>query len=433
MDVPRRRAYEILQAIEEGKRWTLPGAGDRDEAFVRTIVQGVIRWRLTIDHLITRLSGRELAKIDQPVLTILRIGIYQLHWMRVPDHAAVNESVELSKRQAPRGSNFVNAILRKATRTGLESLIPSGSDLSSLAIRTSHPEWLLDRWTRTFGRERAGAIAAADQLPSYPDLLVDTKSISLDMVQDRLASLDIATEVSKLVPGMLRVQGSTSSLADLIERGHVWPMDEGSAVVALIAGEDQEVLDLAAAPGGKSLALIRRGNRVVSNDVSIERLRPLSRLRESTQDSRIRPIVSEGERLPFRRSFPVVLLDAPCSASGIIRKHPEIKWRLSQEIVDRAASLQRTLLGNALDLASERVVYATCSLEREENDKVVQAVLASRDDFELGDVRETLPSHLHDLVSRGVLRLTPEAGTDGFTAFVLVRRDGDHSDRRKPA
>ncbi|MBW3670669.1 MAG: hypothetical protein KY432_03250 [Acidobacteria bacterium] len=421
MTEPRQRAYEILQAIEDGKRWSLPSTGDRDEAFLRTLLHGVIRWRLTLDHLISHLSGREIAKIDQPVLTILRLGIYQLHWTRVPDHAAVNESVDLAKRQAPRGRNFVNAILRKATRADLSGLIPAGPDVSSLSIRTSHPEWLLERWISTFGSERAAAIAAADQQPSYPDLLVDTRHISIDSVRDRLAALEISSEVSTLVPDMLRVQGSTSSLSDLIELGHVWPMDEGSAVVALIAGENSEVLDFAAAPGGKSLALIRRGSRVVSNDLSLERLQPLARLRRSGGDPRIRPVASDGEQPPFRQRFPVVLLDAPCSASGIIRKHPEIKWRLSQQIIDRSADLQRRLLNNALDLAANRVVYATCSLEREENDRVIQSVLTTRDDFELGDVTSSLPPHLHSFVSRGVLRLTPDSGTDGFTAFLLNR------------
>lgn len=422
MGAPRQRAYEILQAIEEGRRWSLPGAGDRDEAFVRTVVQGVIRWRLTLDHLIVQLSGRDLAKIDQPVVTILRIGLYQLHWMRVPDHAAVNESVEMSKRQAPRGRNFVNAILRKATRTDLTTLIPDGDDVTSLSIRLSHPEWLLERWIRTFGSERTAAIAAADQEPSYPDLLIDPAMISVEEVRERLRLVEISSELSRFVPGMLRVHGSTSTLSDLIESGAVWPMDEGSAVVAMMAGEGSDVLDLAAAPGGKSLVMIRRGNRVVSNDVSLDRLGPIVRLARRTGSDSIRPLVSNGAQPPFRAQFPVVLLDAPCSASGIIRKHPEIKWRLSQNVVEKSAALQRKLLTSALDLSSHHVIYATCSLEREENDQVVQTVVASRDDFEVADARSVLASHLHDHVSRGVLRLTPDSGTDGFTAFLLVRR-----------
>lgn len=427
MAAPRQRAYEILQAIEEGKRWTLPGAGDRDEAFVRTVVQGVIRWRLTLDHLISRLSGRDIAKIDPSVLTILRIGIYQLHWMRVPDHAAVNESVEMAKRRAPRGRGFVNAILRKATRQDLETLMPAGSDLAALSVRTSHPEWLLERWVRTFGPERAAAIARADQEPSYPDLLVDTRAVSIESVRQMLADDGVAAELSSLVPDMLKVRGSTAALGELIDRGEVWPMDEGSAIVAMIAGTGGDVLDMAAAPGGKSLALIRSGNNVVSNDRSFERLLPLVRLRRATGDARIRPIVSDGEHPPFRSRIRVVLLDAPCSASGIIRKHPEIRWRLSQSTLERAASLQRVLLNSALDLAAETVVYATCSLEREENDQVVHSVLAARDDFVAGDVADALPEHLHGFVSRGVLRLTPDSGTDGFTAFLLNRRDTGHS------
>lgn len=419
---PRRRAFEILEAIEQGRRWDPPLPGDRDEGFVRTLIHGVARWNLTLDHLISRISGRDIANIDEPILRILRLAIYQLHWMRVPDHAAVNESVELAKRVAPRGQSFVNAILRKATRMDLAALIPAGEDLVSISIRTSHPRWLLEKWQETFGKQRMERIALANQEPSHPDVLVDTRTVSIETVRERLANDGVSSEVSDLVPEMLRVHGSTSSLSELIEDGRVWPMDEGSAIVAMIAGENREILDFASAPGGKTLAMLRRGNRVVSHDASFGRLLPLMRVRRRSDDVRIRIVVGDGTRPPFAMRFSTVLLDAPCSASGIIRKHPEIKWRLSKTSIDRAADLQKALLASALELAGESLVYATCSLEREENDAVIQSVVSSRDTFELGDLRDSLPSHLHQFVSRGILRLTPDTGTDGFTAFLLRRR-----------
>lgn len=412
----RRRAWEVLQSIDQGRRWARSPRGDRDDAFVQTLVSGVLRWRLTIDHIIRELSGRELRRIDPPALQLLRLGIYQIHWMRTADHAAVNESVELAKRVAPRASSFVNAILRRATREDLEALIPRGEDLDSASIQLSHPPWLLQRWQETFGAARARRIAAANQELSYPDILIDGSRISVGEVRARLDAAGVPSHPSSRVDGMVRVEGSTASLADLIASGAVWPMDEGSAIVALLVGRAGSVLDLAAAPGGKSIAMAQRNEHVVAHDVAIDRLAPLR------GRPRVHVVAGDGRRPAFRTRFDAVLLDAPCSASGIVRKHPEIKWRLSEEIIARSAELQRSLIRSAAELTGERLVYATCSLERDENDAVVRSLIDSSDQWEIEDARESLPPGLHDNVSRGVLRLTSERGTDGFTAFVIRRR-----------
>jgi 16S rRNA (cytosine967-C5)-methyltransferase len=178
-------------------------------------------------------------------------------------------------------------------------------------------------------------------------------------------------------------------------------MDEGSAVIAAIAracGDD--VLDLAAAPGGKSLYLAHTGAHVIANDVSFTRLRPLA-----ARGAHV--LVSDGRQPPFARKFEVVLLDAPCSATGTIRKNPELKWRLRESDLAAFAKLQRELLESAMTIASRFVVYSTCSLEPEENDAVVEGY-------------ERVPiTQLSEWVEDGVLRLTPESGADGFTAFVL--------------
>ncbi|HUR81071.1 MAG TPA: RsmB/NOP family class I SAM-dependent RNA methyltransferase, partial [Thermoanaerobaculia bacterium] len=164
-----------------------------------------------------------------------------------------------------------------------------------------------------------------------------------------------------------------------------------------------DVLDLAAAPGGKTIYMEHHGARVISNDVSIARLRPLA-----GRNTRI--TVSDGRRPPFRRKFDVVLLDAPCSATGTLRKNPELKWRLREEELAQFAKLQRELLASALTLASKYVVYSTCSLEPEENDEIVVAH---------EDITPFVPEGAKRWVDGGVLRLTPESGADGFTAFVL--------------
>jgi 16S rRNA (cytosine967-C5)-methyltransferase len=244
------------------------------------------------------------------------------------------------------------------------------------------------RWAKLYGEERAALIAQANQEYSYPDVL-------------SLRGLTPAESTpSELVPGLWKLRGASGDLS----RNDFYPMDEGSAVIAAIAracGDD--ILDIAAAPGGKTIFMKTHGANVVANDVSFSRLRPLRHPRT---------VVSDGRTLPFRRKFEVVLLDAPCSATGTLRKNPEIKWRLRENDLAGFATLQRELLQNALSLATNYVVYSTCSLEPEENDAVTEG-------FTREDITPFVPEGARKWINDGVLRLTPESGADGFTAFVL--------------
>jgi 16S rRNA (cytosine967-C5)-methyltransferase len=373
----RQRALDLLRRIERESLYaSIALIGE--SGFVRALVLGVLRWRSRLDHAIETFADRKIGKVDPLVVDVLRVGIYQLHFMDVASYAAVSESVDLAPKRA-RG--FVNAVLRRAAKG-----LPEPPDV---ATRFAHPQWLLDRWVRAFGLDRATKIAEANQELSYPDVL------SLRGVAPP------ASVPSALVPDVYKLQSSTAEL----DRADFYPMDEGSAVIAAIASAaGSDILDIAAAPGGKTLYMTHRGARVTSSDVSLSRLHPLI-----GRQSRL--VVADGRRPPFRKRFPVVLLDAPCSATGTIRKNPEIKWRLRESDLDQLAVLQRELLAAALAIG-EIVVYSTCSLEPEENDAV--AGTAPRRDIE-----PLLPAGARAWAANGVLRLTPESGADGFTAFVL--------------
>ncbi|HET8797649.1 MAG TPA: transcription antitermination factor NusB, partial [Thermoanaerobaculia bacterium] len=239
----RQRALQLLQRIErEGAYASLLLLGDA--GFVRTLVLGVLRWRSRLDFVIAALAQRPVHKFEPVVLDVLRLGVQQLLFMNVATHAAVSETVSLAPQRA-RG--LVNAILRRVS----EGKAPEPKDP---ATRTAHPRWLLERWSRQFGAARAERIATANQELSYPDVL---------------ALGDAApphAEPSSLVPGVWKLRGSSAELA----RDAFHPMDEGSAVIAAIAracGDD--ILDLAAAPGGKTIYMEHHGARVVSNDISI--------------------------------------------------------------------------------------------------------------------------------------------------------------------
>jgi len=368
----RRRALEVLRRVERESSYASLVL-QNDSGFVRTLVLGVLRWRSRLDFVVDALANHR--KIEPQVRDVLRVGAYQLLFMDVAQYAAVAETVELAPQRA-RG--FVNAILRRITR----GEAPEPRDV---ATRTAHPQWLIDRWTKTFGAERAARIAEANQELSYPDVLTDAPPPG-------------ATP-SLLVPGMWKLTGSSADVEG-------YALDEGSGVIAdIAAAAGRDILDLAAAPGGKTVVMRARGADVVSNDVSIARLRRL----------RGKVVVGDGRRPPFRRQFQTVLLDAPCSATGTIRKNPELKWRLRESDLASFAALQRELLGAALSLASETVVYSTCSLEPEENDEVVAAF----PDWKRAPL--SVNDEVAKWVENDVLRLTPESGADGFTAVILRR------------
>ena len=380
----RERALELLRRIERDSLYatiTLLG----ESGFVRTIVLGVLRWRSRLDHAIETFAERKIGRLDPLVVDVLRAGIYQLHFMDVAAYAAVSESVDAAPKRA---QGFVNAILRRATK-GLP-------DPPEVATKFAHPKWMFDRWSRMYGEARAIAIMEANQQLSYPDVLALSGAPPPPAVP------------SSLVPDVYKLEGSSAQL----DRANFYPMDEGSAVIAHIASlcsrglQPADVLDMAAAPGGKTLYMQHRGASVISADVSISRLHPLI-----GRQSRL--VVADGRQPPFRKRFPVALLDAPCSATGTIRKNPEIKWRLCESDLAPFAALQRELLVSASVIA-DAVVYSTCSLEPEENDAVVAG-------FERDDITPYVPEGARTWVEKAVLRLTPDSGADGFTAFLLRR------------
>jgi 16S rRNA (cytosine967-C5)-methyltransferase len=367
----RRRALELLRRIERESAFAAPMLVN-ETGFVRALVLGILRWRSRLDFVIAALAK---GKIEPDVLDVLRVGAYQLLYMDVAQYAAVAETVELAPRRA---LGFVNAILRRIAR----GEAPQPKDL---ATRTAHPQWLIERWTRAFGAERAARIAEANQELSYPDVFTDAPP------PDATPSL--------LVPGMWKLKGSSAEVEG-------YALDEGSAVIAdIAAASGRDILDLAAAPGGKTLIMRARGASVVSNDVSIARLRRLHG----------RVVVSDGRHPAFKRRFQTVLLDAPCSATGTIRKNPELKWRLRESDLPSFAALQRELLSSALELAEKTVIYSTCSLEPEENDAVIASVKGWR------VVRPQVNDEVAKWLDGDVLRLTPESGTDGFQVFILMR------------
>ena len=423
----RWTAFQVLRKVDVGSfSSTLlaseePKLEPADRALCHELVLGVLRWQLNLDKRIEYFSDREIASLDLSVLIALRLGLYQLRFLtRVPASAAVNESVKLV--QAARLSSaraFVNAVLRRAARESEYDPVATGPDVvSKIAIENSHPPWLINRWINSFGLEEARALARANnETPPVVFRVVRTRT-NEDEVLARIRASGIAPEKSQIAEGGWRV-ASTPVIRALAEEGVVYFQDEASQLVAELveAQPNDTVLDLCAAPGGKTTLIADRtpDSHVIASDVSARRLATVAAAVGNQQLQNISLMVIDGSQsLPFKPdSFDRILVDAPCSGTGTLRHNPEIRWRLSEDDIPRLAVQQGLLLQNAVGVLKPggRLIYSTCSIEREENEDVVEEFLKRNK-----TMRQLLLKPASGLTAgAGALRTWPHRdSTDGF-------------------
>lgn len=441
----RRAAFDLLRRVEEEGAYAsvllaaMPEGklSREDRALAQEITLGVLRWRRALDYFVEKYSRRRVEKIDLPVLIALRVGLYQIRRLtRIPHSAAVNESVNLVK-QARKSSaaGMVNAVLRSASR-GLEDRAGEGvsDELEREAIELSHPAWMLERWRAALGREEAGGLARANNEPPGVAFRVNTLRASVDEALDALRSEGVTAEPSELIEGAFAIeQGSLSSASRAVEDGLIYIQDEASQMVSRLLDPQsgERILDLCAAPGSKSshiAALSMDAALITACDIHPHRLATLASTCRRLGAASVSAVALDATReLPFRENAPPfdrVLIDAPCSGTGTLRRNPEIKWRLSAQDIEQLAGIQVELLERgARALAPRgRLVYSTCSIEEEENERVVARFIAggSGGGARFRIVRPGAPEAL--ITREGFVRTFPHRhNTDGFFAAVLER------------
>ena len=347
-----------------------------DHGLATQIVMGVLRWRSQLDSALASSSSRPLPKLDAEVKTALRMGAYQLmHLERVPSHAAVHESVEMVKRaRKTSAAGLVNALLRKIPRGAKREAVPETA--SSLAERYAHPEWMVSRWVERFGLESARATCVSDQQVPVTSIRIPGAPDAAGALVQELLKEGVHLANGALLASARRVESGDITKTKAFIDGRVIIQDEASQLVAQLAGEGSRILDCCAAPGGKTMVLAERNPAamIVAMDVHPHRARLL---RSRVSATNVHVIAADIQSAPFRGTFDRILLDAPCSGTGTIAQHPEIKWRLKPEHIAELHVLQVSLLRAALKLVAPggSLLYSTCSLEREENEDVLDQVL----------------------------------------------------------
>ncbi|MDX1503403.1 MAG: transcription antitermination factor NusB [Thermoanaerobaculia bacterium] len=423
----RRPADRLLDAAAAGR-------SARDAALLRELVLGTLRWLRRLDAVIAAAAGRPLGRIDRRLLAPLRLGAYQLLFLdRVPAHAAVDRAVAEAKRRTHRGAaGFVNAVLRRiAERPALAEWPLRESDpVRRLAVETSHPDLLVERWWKRFGESATRTLLDADNLRPEIHLLAFEDRGGRDALATSLAGEGVATSPAPLSPVGLLVEGGDPLTSTAFARGDCYLQNQASQAAALLPppGAGERILDAAAAPGGKSFALlaVEPRLRLVAGDLSPRRLATLTenlgRLRRT-----LPRVVLDAAAPPTGEAFDRVVVDLPCSGTGTLRQHPELKWRLSAAELGRLAGRGlEMLLGAAKQVRPGGLLVAiTCSLEREENEEVFDALLARRPDYRplplAGRLEPALAAGLFD---EGRWRLLTGPRNDGFTVQVAERRRG---------
>lgn len=405
------------------------GLADRDRRFFYEIVQGTLRWLRRLDHVIELASGRPTAALDVDLLAPLRIAVYQLLFLdRTPAYAAVNEAVrEVRRRGLGRAAGLVNAVLRRiAKRRTLAAWPVEAGDLAErLAVEASHPEFLVRRYLRRFGPEATVELLNANNTKRPLTFLCVAPR---EEVARELEAGGATVLPTRLSPFGLVATAGDALASPALAAGRVYVQDDASQAAALVPPPrgGQRVLDGAAAPGGKTLALLTAepDQRVVAADVSLARIERLAANLCRT-DTGAAVLAADLRAAPLPAVFDRVVVDLPCSGTGTLSRHPELKWRLSEAEIERLARAGLELLEHAAELvcAGGIVCAVTCSIEPEENEEVVAAFTARRPEFVPVDLRrEIWPSLAACVEATGRWRVRPTPEHDGFTVQVLRRR-----------
>ncbi|MGO0061989.1 16S rRNA (cytosine(967)-C(5))-methyltransferase RsmB [Brevibacillus fluminis] len=444
----REVALEVLVRVDEFKSYSnleLKAVLDReplsavDAGLVTELVYGTIQRRNTLDDVLSRfIKGKGgLAKLQPWVLHLLRLSLYQIRYLdRIPDRAAVHEAVEIAKRRGHQGiASLVNGVLRNVLRQPeCFEVLPTGSLAKRLAVELSHPEWLVARWLKLYGEEATRAMCESNNLPPHTSVRVNQlKTGREELISAMLQHFPHARPSMVSAAGIV-VDGGHVAGTSWFREGQCTIQDESSMLVApaLKPLPGQRVLDACAAPGGKTTHIAELMNNVgeiVACDVHAHKQELIRQNAKRLSIEIITPVVADAAALTTAEhgTFDRILLDAPCTGLGVIRRKPDLKWQKNSNDIKQIAKLQAELLECVSKLLAPGglLVYSTCTIDPEENQQVVERFVAAHPEFELDT---TLAADLPEAVraqaqEKGYVQILPhQFQSDGFFISRLKRK-----------
>ncbi|HTR97623.1 MAG TPA: 16S rRNA (cytosine(967)-C(5))-methyltransferase RsmB, partial [Candidatus Acidoferrales bacterium] len=436
---PREAALRILHAVDSRGAFSdrlldgahaRAGSDPRDAALLHELVKGTLRWRGRLDWALDQRVHIGLAAVQPWIRNVLRLGAYQILMLdRIPPHAAVDESVKLAHVYGhPGAAGLVNSVLRRLVDEKDTMAWPTGDDAASLAIWGSHPQWMVERWLARFGAEETRALLVANNRAVRTGLRVNSLRGTRDQLIDRLAAEGVVASPGRLSPDLVWVEGHHAPGAlQAFRDGWCTAQDESEALVGRVVAPrpNERLLDLCAAPGGKSThlaELIGDEGEVWAMERDVHRVASLEATIARLGEHAIHVVHGDGRTYAFPMPFDRVLVDAPCSGMGVLARRADARWRKGLESLAELPPVQLALLDSAAGrlVPGGTLVYSVCSFEPEENERVIERFLSSHPGFTLESVAGLVPDGV--VTPEGYLRVLPQQhGCDGAFAARMRR------------
>lgn len=428
--IDKEEAYSNIvldETIKENRR----NLDDRDVGFISEIVYGVTTWKLTVDEIIKKYSKFRLKKISPWILNILRMGIYQIVFLdKVPKSAAVNESVNLAKRYGHKGSsNFVNAILRKVEKKDYEAFFEIENPIERISKTTSMPVWMIEELLKENDIQKVEEICKASNIKPKVSIRMNRLKTNKQELENLLKERNIIFQEGKLEDFLILEKAKNIEQLDLFKQGYFTIQDEGSGLIAKIVNPkaNEVILDACSSPGGKTTymaELMENKGKIIAWDLHPHRVKLVE---ETAKRLDIHMIKTECQdatiyREEYTQKFDKILLDVPCLGIGVLKRKPDIKWKRRPEDVEKITQIQQNILKTCSKYlkSNGQLVYSTCSIFSEENDKIIDKFLQKNRDFIYAKIQ--IPNIENNAGNSNKIQLYQDNETDGFFICKLQKK-----------
>ncbi|MDZ5711605.1 16S rRNA (cytosine(967)-C(5))-methyltransferase RsmB [Jeotgalibacillus haloalkalitolerans] len=427
--IDKNQSYSNLLLNHAIKKFEI---SKKDTGLLTEITYGTIQRKMTLDYYLEPFLKK---KVEGWVRNLLRLSLYQMLYLdRVPERAAIHEAVEIAKKKGHKGiSGMVNGVLRSIQREGVRSVEEIQDPVIRISIETSHPEWLVKRWTAHFGLEKTKEMCEKNLIAPVQTARVNTSRISRQEALALLEQEGVEASESPIVPSGIRVKKGNIAHTSAYTDGFITVQDESSMLVAyaLAPVPGESVLDMCAAPGGKTTHIaecLNNEGEVLAFDLHEHKIKLIKENADRLKLKNVKGEALDGRKLKERypdKEFDRILVDAPCSGLGVLRRKPDIKYAKREQDLESLSSIQQELLHSAVNSLKKggTLVYSTCTVDKEENEGTVKRFLGDHPEMSL-TAPEHLPERIAGLAENNMLQIFPQ-DFDGDGFFIAVFKKSD--------